>query len=61
MVIFFRYINGHIHDDRKNKIRLRSHMPKEALYKYVGANLNKQHMRMLPTNIHLSKNALLFV
>ena len=35
-------------------------MPKEALYKYVGANLNEQHMRMLPTNINLSKNALLF-
>ncbi len=28
-------------------------MPKEALYKYVGENINKEHMRMLPTNMNI--------
>ena len=39
----------HIRDDKKNKLRLRTHMPKEALYKYVGDNMNAQHLSMLPT------------
>lgn len=35
--------------DKKNKLRLRTHMPKEALYKYVGDNINHQHLKTLPT------------
>lgn len=31
-------------------------MPKEALYKYVGDNINQQHMRMLPTNMNIKEN-----
>ncbi len=49
-------INGHIHDDRENVLRLRTHMPKEALYKYVGENINQKHMRMLPTNMNIDEN-----
>ena len=56
--LLFRVINGHIHDDRKNILRLRSHMPKEALYKYVGDNMNQQHIRMLPTDMNMGKNLL---
>lgn len=42
--------------DKQNKIRLRTHMPKEALYKYVGANVNQQHLRMLPTTMNTMKD-----
>lgn len=38
-----------IRDDKKNQFRLRTHMPKEALYKYVGGNINEHHLDMLPT------------
>ena len=31
-------------------------MPKEALYKYVGDNINQQHMRMLPTDMNMDKD-----
>ena len=56
--LLFRVINGHTHDDRKNILRLRSHMPKEALYKSVGDNMNQQHIRMLPTDMNMGKNLL---
>ena len=46
----------HIRDDKKNKLRLRTHMPKEALYKYVGSNINRQHLQMLPTIKHAFTN-----
>ena len=31
-------------------------MPKEALYKYVGANINRQHLDMLPTTMYVMKD-----
>ncbi len=31
-------------------------MPKEALYKYVGSNINHQHLDMLPTMKYAFKN-----
>ena len=31
-------------------------MPKEALYKYVGDNINQEHMRMLPTDMNIGKD-----
>ena len=42
--------------DKQNKLRLRTHMPKEALYKYVGANVNRQHLWMLPTTMNAMKD-----
>ena len=35
-------------------------MAKEALYKYVGDNLNESHMRMLPTNVNVAKDTMKF-
>ena len=35
-------------------------MPKEALNKYVGDNVDRHHMRMLPTDINSAKNTLNF-
>ncbi|KJA26602.1 hypothetical protein HYPSUDRAFT_36315 [Hypholoma sublateritium FD-334 SS-4] len=49
-------INVLIHDDKKNKLRLRTHMPKEALYKYVGDNINQQHLNMLPKTVDTIKD-----
>ncbi|KJA26607.1 hypothetical protein HYPSUDRAFT_198877 [Hypholoma sublateritium FD-334 SS-4] len=49
-------INMRIRDDKKNQLRLRTHMPKEALYKYVGSNINQQHLKMLPTTIYAMRN-----
>ena len=42
-------------NDKKNLLRLRTHMPKEALYKYVGSNINYEHIDMLPTTTTISK------
>ena len=42
--------------DKQNKLRLRTHMPKEALYKYVGTNVNRQHLWMLPTTMNAMKD-----
>ena len=44
-----RTINMSILNDKKNLLRLRTHMPKEALYKYVGRNINYAHLKALPT------------
>ena len=51
-----RNINVLIHDDKKNKLRLRTHMPKEALYKYVGDNINQRHLDMLPKTVDTVKD-----
>lgn len=51
IIYFIRTINFRILDDEKNKLRLRRHMPKEALYKYVGSNLNRRHFDVLPLTI----------
>ncbi len=44
-----RIINMSILNDKKNLLRLRTHMPKEDLYKYVGSNINYAHLEALPT------------
>ncbi|KJA26598.1 hypothetical protein HYPSUDRAFT_213177 [Hypholoma sublateritium FD-334 SS-4] len=45
-----------IRDDKKNHLRLRTHMPKEALYKYVGNNINEHDLDMLPTTTYATKD-----
>lgn len=60
VALLLRIANGHIHDDKNNVLRLRSHMPKEALYKYVGNKINRHHMRMLPTDMNVAKDTLNF-
>ena len=42
-------------NDEKNLLRLRTHMPKEALYKYVGSNINLDHLEALPTTTTVMK------
>ena len=56
ILFIFRNINIQIRDDKKNQLRLRTHIPKEALYKYVGANINRQHLDMLPTTMYVMKD-----
>lgn len=51
----FRSINMGVLHDEKNLLRLRTHMPKKALYKYVGNNINLDHLDMLPTTTNITK------
>lgn len=44
-----------IMNDEKNLLKLRTHMPKEALYKYVGSNINRHHLEMLPTTTNVTR------
>lgn len=41
--------------DEKNLLRLRTHMPKEALYKYVGSNVSLDHLDALPTTTNITR------
>lgn len=45
-----------IREDKNNKLRLRTHLPKEALYKYVGDNINQRHLNMLPKTVDTIKD-----